>query len=287
MAAEVPNRADGRKAKPKQGDRVLIRTTITNAGPGHADNSQTEIRVDDELLGVVQTAAIPPGQAVEISIEWRTGQANGEHLITATADIDDAVRETNESNNTGRLTVEVRGNQVHNGDFEQPNETEDGPAGWTATSTGAGTASWNEEPAQPSGDEPGEPDEPAEPATNRSVSIRGTGRSVLLHGLPVWTSDAISVSPGQMLTVSVDVRTQGMSSAPTIGLAYLGTTGKVLQTVSVLTVPLQTDGFTTIEQLATVPLDATAVRIVLTGFSATDTKTRGTVTFDNVGLFAE
>jgi hypothetical protein len=27
--------------------------------------------------------------------------------------------------------------------------------------------------------------------------------------------------------------------------------------------------------------------VVLTGFAATDTATRGTVTFDNVGLFAE
>jgi hypothetical protein len=29
------------------------------------------------------------------------------------------------------------------------------------------------------------------------------------------------------------------------------------------------------------------VRIVLTGFAATDTATAGTVTFDNVGLYAQ
>jgi hypothetical protein len=60
----------------------------------------------------------------------------------------------------------------------------------------------------------------------------------------------------------------------------------VLSTVKVLTAPLQTDGFAALEQSVTIPPLVTQVRVVLTGFAPTDTATRGTVTFDDVGLFA-
>jgi hypothetical protein len=36
----------------------------------------------------------------------------------------------------------------------------------------------------------------------------------------------------------------------------------------------------------TIPAGVTQVRVVLTGFTPTDTATAGTVTFDDVGLFA-
>ena len=173
------------------------------------------------------------------------------------------------------MTVNVKGNRVTNGDFEQPNDEGTEPAGWQGSSTGAGTTSWNEEPSSDG------------TATNRSATITGTGRSVLLNGVPTWTSDAIAVAPGEVLSLLVDVRTEGMSSAPTVGLAYLGATGEVLQTVNVLAAPLKSNGFPTLESTFSVPLDVSAVRIVLAGFSPTDTRTRGTVTFDNVGLYAE
>lgn len=37
----------------------------------------------------------------------------------------------------------------------------------------------------------------------------------------------------------------------------------------------------------TIPAGVTQVRVVLTGFSAADTATAGTVTFDDIGLYAE
>ncbi|CAN5334974.1 hypothetical protein BH24CHL10_BH24CHL10_02170 [soil metagenome] len=40
------------------------------------------------------------------------------------------------------------------------------------------------------------------------------------------------------------------------------------------------------EQL-TIPAGVAEVRVVLKGFAATDLRTRGTVTFDDIGLFAE
>jgi hypothetical protein len=82
------------------------------------------------------------------------------------------------------------------------------------------------------------------------------------------------------------VKADGLSSAPSLGLVYLGAAGQVLDTVKVLTASLQTDGFKTLEQSVTIPPLVTEVRVVLTGFAPTDLSTRGTVTFDDVGVFS-
>lgn len=55
----------------------------------------------------------------------------------------------------------------------------------------------------------------------------------------------------------------------------------------VLTAPLTTSGFATLEQTVTIPAGVARIRVVLVGFAATDTNTSGTVTFDDVGLFEE
>jgi hypothetical protein len=77
----------------------------------------------------------------------------------------------------------------------------------------------------------------------------------------------------------------GGREAPAVGLAYLGATGQVLDTVKVLTAPLTTDGFAAWEQTVTIPAGVAKVRVVLIGFSATDLHTAGTVIFDDVGLY--
>jgi hypothetical protein len=51
--------------------------------------------------------------------------------------------------------------------------------------------------------------------------------------------------------------------------------------------PLQTDGFRVLEQSVRIPPLVTQVRVVLTGFAPTDLATRGTVTFDDVGVFEQ
>ena len=48
--------------------------------------------------------------------------------------------------------------------------------------------------------------------------------------------------------------------------------------------PLTTAGFTTLSQTVTIPAGVARVRVSLTGFAPTDVATRGTVTFDDVGL---
>jgi hypothetical protein len=76
-----------------------------------------------------------------------------------------------------------------------------------------------------------------------------------------------------------------MSSPATVSVVYSDPVSHVLKTVTLLPSPLATAGFVTLEQLLTIPLGVTEVRIVLTGFAATDLATAGSVTFDNVGLF--
>jgi hypothetical protein len=256
-------------SKVGEGDNALIRATVVNQGGGDAAASLTGFVLDGEtVLGSVDTPLIRAGDSAEVSLNWPTGGIKGEHTISVTADATGVLDEVDEANNLGLLTVNVKGNKVTNGSFEQANSAGNGPEGWEGDSTGAGTSSWSD------GGSDGE----------RSVSISGTGRSAVLHGAPSWTSAPISVNAGELLSLSVDVRSQGLSSAPGVGLAYLGPAGELLNTVNLLNLPRLTDGFASLEQVVTIPSGVTEVRIVLYGFNATDLRTSGTVTFDNVVL---
>ena len=165
----------------------------------------------------------------------------------------------------------VRGNKVRNGSFEQPNGAANGPDGWSSGFTGAGRATWS------AGGSDGA----------HAATITGTGGSVVLYGVPTWTSEPIAVTAGEVLTLAARVQVIGASSTPSVGLAYLGPTGKLLQSVTVLTAPLATDGFAALTQNVTIPKGVATVRVVLAGFAPTDLHTTGTVTFDDVGLFAQ
>ena len=114
----------------------------------------------------------------------------------------------------------------------------------------------------------------------------GNGGNPALLGMPSWTSKPIPVTAGETLDLVTSVKSSGLSSAPTVGLAYLGAAGQLLKTVVVLTAPLSTVGFKALEQTVTIPTGVAQVRVVLTGFSPLDTATRGSVSFDDVGLFA-
>lgn len=258
--------------KPKAGERVTVGATITNSGDANAGASQAEFRLDDgSVIGVADLAPIPAGGSMEVTVTWDTRGRNGDHVITATADVGGAVEESDEDNNTGQLTVSIRGNRVENSSFEEPNESGSGPEGWTAEDTEAGSTSWSEEGTD--GD--------------ASVTITGTGGNALLSGVATWTSEPIAVSAGEVLALSAQVRADGASTAGGIGLAWLGPSGDLLDTVTLLTAPLATDGFELIEETVTVPAGVAEVRVVLTGFAATDLRTGGSVTFDEIGLFGE
>jgi hypothetical protein len=188
-----------------------------------------------------------------------------------TVDPANAIVESDETNNVASGTVEVRGNRVRNSSFEEADASGSAPDGWSGQDTAAGETAWSE------GGSDGE----------RAVSITGTGGSAALSGLPTWTSEPIAVTAGEVLTLSARVNAAGASSAATVGLAYLGPAGEVLETVTTLSAPLTTDGFATLEETVTIPAGVTQVRVVLSAFAPTDLRTAGTVTFDEIGLYAE
>jgi immune inhibitor A len=263
----------GANGKPKEGDKVRIRATIENKGSGDAPATTTAITLDGTALpgSPVATAAIPAGGSVQVELIWDTRGVKDAHVVGATADAGSAVAEGDEGNNGATLNVTVRGNKVENGSFEQQaSGGSAAPQSWTGTSTQAGSTGYSS-----SGGTDG----------SRAVTITGTRKSVLVGGVPTWTSNPIAVAPGEVLELQVSVSTDKVSSAPGIGLAYLGAAGEVLQTVRLLDVPLVTNGFTTLQKTVTLPPGVSQVRVVLFGFAPTDTRTMGTVTFDNVGLF--
>jgi hypothetical protein len=165
----------------------------------------------------------------------------------------------------------TRGNRVKNGGFEQANAAGTGPAGWSAHATAAGTPAWSEGGVDGS----------------KASTFSGAGGSVLIAGSPTWTSDPIAVMPGETLDLVVSARAGSLSSAASAGLAYFGGDGQLVDTVKLIGAPLATAGF---EQLlaeaVTIPVGVAEVRVVLSAFAPTDLATAGTVSFDDVGLFA-
>jgi PKD repeat protein len=264
--------AGGKTAKPREGDKVTIRATIENTGSVDAPASTTAFTLDGAPLPGSPVAAgpIPAGGSLVVDLLWDTRGVKDAHVLGASADAGAAIAESAEGNNAATRDVTVRGNKVENGDFEQSNEAGTAPAGWTGSSTGAGTTGYSE-----SGGTDG----------SGAVTITGTRKSAVLAGVPTWTSDPIAVTPGEVLELRVSVLATGMSSAPGVGLVYLGSAGEVLHATGLLDLPLLTDGFSTVEQAVTVPPGVAEVRVVLLGFAPTDTRTRGTVTFDDVGLY--
>ncbi|HEX7255721.1 MAG TPA: CARDB domain-containing protein, partial [Gaiellaceae bacterium] len=249
---------------------VTITATVSNAGPGRAGASKTEFLLDGTtVLGVIDTPALAAGASAQVSLAWNPRKLKGEHQLRATADKPGAIAEENEGNNAATLTVTVHGNHVENGDFEQQTAAGE-PEAWSAESTGAGTAS-----SSSGGGTDG----------SHAAQMSGNGGSAALSGSPTWTSAPFAVEAGKVYDVSAAVKASGLSSAPSLGLIYLGAAGQVLDTVKVLTGPLQTDGFSVLEQSVTIPPLVMQVRVVLTGFAPTDLATRGTVTFDDVGVY--
>jgi immune inhibitor A len=257
--------------KAREGQKVTLTATVRNAGPGRAPASKTEFLLDGTtVLGLVDTPALADGQSAQVSVLWDTRNVKGEHTIRATADKPGAVAEENEGNNSGTRTVTVQGNKVTNGSFEQQTAT-GAPEAWSSQSTSAGTAS-----SSSSGGTDG----------SNAAQMSGNGGNAATSGSPSWTSAPFSVQAGEVYDVTAAVKASGASSAASLGLVYLGAAGQVLDTVKVLTAPLQTDGFRTLERSVTIPPLVTEVRVVLTGFAPTDLATRGTVTFDDVGVFS-
>jgi hypothetical protein len=255
--------------KAREGEKVTFTATVANAGGSSAGPTQTEFKLDGStVVGAVATGSIAAGSSRQVSVDLFTNSVKGQHTMRATADTGNTVAETNETNNSGTLTFTVKGNKVQNGSFEQSSGSQ--PAAWSGSSTQAGSASYDQ-----SGGTDG----------SKSASMSGNGGNAAVSGSPSWTSAPVVVTPGEVLDLQVLVSTFAASSAPTAGLVYLGPVGNVLSTVTLISAPLTTGGFKTLENVVTIPAGVAQVKVVLTGFAPTDVNTSGTVTFDDVGLF--
>jgi M6 family metalloprotease-like protein len=255
----------------REGQRVTFTATISNVGASSAGATQTEFKLDGTtVIGTVATASIAAGASREALVDLDTHGLRDQHTMRATADSGNSVAESNENDNSGVLTFTVRGNKVQNGSFEQQSSSGNTPASWSDSSTEAGSASYNQ-----SGGTEG----------SKAATVSGNGGNAVLRGSPSWTSDPVPVVAGQLLDLQVSVDALGLSSSPSAGLVYLGPLGNVIDTVTLITAPLTTQGFETLEHTVTIPVGVANVRVVLKGFAPTDTATAGTVTFDDVGLF--
>jgi len=98
----------------RQGDKVTFTAVIKNVGQQSAGASKTEFLLDGAtVLGLIDTPALGPGASATVSVNWYTASAKkGQHTIKATADKNNVVAESNESNNTATVTVSIQGNKT-------------------------------------------------------------------------------------------------------------------------------------------------------------------------------
>ena len=96
--------------QPPQGSAVMLTATIKNQGNFNSGASKTEFLLDGQtVLGLVNTPNLASGAHAAISVNWSTaGVAKGKHTIKVTADRNNAVTESTETNNTKSLTVTIK-----------------------------------------------------------------------------------------------------------------------------------------------------------------------------------
>ena len=83
-----------------------VTATVANTGDADAGASQTEFRVDGKLLALVGTPAIPAGGSTQVSSSWTASK--GSHTFVVTADQQNQVNESNETNNSATKTVAIK-----------------------------------------------------------------------------------------------------------------------------------------------------------------------------------
>ena len=73
-------------SKGREGEKVTLTATVRNSGSAEAPASKTEFMLDGStVLGLVDTAAIAPGQTRNVTVLWDTRSIKGRHTIRVTA----------------------------------------------------------------------------------------------------------------------------------------------------------------------------------------------------------
>jgi hypothetical protein len=101
------------KRKVQGGDVVTINAKIHNLGTGAASNVEVQFIVDGVEIGRTTVPSIPAGGSATTSFLWGSmKQLQGTHTVTVTADPDDDIEETSETNNSASRQVQVIGNKI-------------------------------------------------------------------------------------------------------------------------------------------------------------------------------
>ena len=173
----------------KGSQTATVTAMIANHGAASASGSVVRFLVDGSTIGETTLGELAAGGSSTTSVSWSLRNvSNGSHTLRAVVDPGDAIAESDETNNAGTRTVEVKGNKVANGDFE-------------ASSTGTSPDGWSS-----------------------SGSTSYDGHSVSAGPGGAWTSDPIAVAAGMRLGFSA----AATGTLPAITLDQLGPTGSLV-----------------------------------------------------------
>jgi hypothetical protein len=270
FSARIPNQADltvtnvtASLDRPHEGESIFLTGRIANIGSRTARNIGVRFAVDGVTQGADRViASLGPGAFADVTISYATHDRPGTHTAVVTVDPTNAIRESDETNNAGKVTFYVRGNKVRNGSFEQPSTTAPSqPADWTPS----GNVIW---------------DKTGKYATD-GLAAAGVIAGALPGQAGSWVSAAIPVVAGAAYDISATVASGGTAANPRLVVSALGTAGTAAAPILALTqlVPLGT--IQTLTGLVTIPAGVSAVVIELR--DEVDTNTR--VYFDKIGFF--
>ncbi len=201
-----PTDLEATQGKPKE---TGLSATVANEGAADAKDVVVRFLDGEDVIATSDPVDLAAGGSKKVTVTWDTRGVKGDRKVKAVVDPADTVAESDESDNSLVRTINIRGNKVTNGSFE---ESADGsaPDGWTG---GSGTAY----------------------DTSGGHSTDGQSAVGLEGGLlkGSWTSAPISVAPGEKydLAMSVD------GAAPAVSVTYLDEAGAV---VSKATLPVTT-----------------------------------------------
>jgi subtilase family serine protease len=118
--ASIARQADGKRlfARFDQPDLVVtsVRTaqvnsrasliaTVANKGSSAASGAVVKFVEDNSTVGNSAPVNLEPGASTEVSIVWPTTRTRGTHVLTAIADPDNGIAESDESNNKTQASV--------------------------------------------------------------------------------------------------------------------------------------------------------------------------------------
>lgn len=103
-----------------KGPPATITATVRNNGAAASPASSVHVTDGSTAIGDATVPVLAPGASAQVVLQWQSRPAKGDHLIAATADADNRIDESNETNNWARRTVTVRGDKITNGALERP-----------------------------------------------------------------------------------------------------------------------------------------------------------------------